>query len=186
MLDFSAVSSGQRRIADLAGDVALNDLTAATDAQIDTLVNLIRDLSDAQVVFVAADPEAEGGVGWNVAHLIAHVTASSEESAAVSSILARGIALEFEPRLRSEVDWTTLTTTMACVQRLEESRRIRQGYLSAWPDQPRLDTQRTLPAGFAERVGPMNAPAAVLLGLVHEAGQFAQLREIIAQAQAAS
>jgi hypothetical protein len=185
MLDFSAVSSGQRKIADLAADVTLHDLTAATDAHIDALVAMIRDLSDAQVVFVASDPEAEGGVGWNVAHLIAHVTASSEESAAISSILARGIDYPFEPRLRSEVEWTTLTTTAACVQRLEESRRIRQGYLSAWPDQPRLDTLRTLPAGFSERVGPMNAPASVLLGLVHEAGQFAQLREIIAQAQAA-
>jgi hypothetical protein len=117
-----------------------------------------------------------------VAHLIAHVTASSEEGAAVSSILARGIDYPFEPRLRAEADWTTLTTTAACVQRLEESRRIRQGYLSAWPDQPRLDTQRALPAGFAERVGPMNAIGSCLLGLVHEAGQFAQLREIIAQA----
>jgi len=186
MLDFSAVSSGQRRIADLAADITLNDLTAATDAQIDTLVALIHDLNDAQVVFVAADPEAEGGVGWNVAHLVAHVTASSEESAAVGSILARGIDLPFEPRLRSEVDWTTLTTTAACIQRLEESRRIRQSYLSAWPDQPRLDTHRTLPSGFAERVGPMNALAAGLIGLVHEAGQFAQLREIIAQARAAA
>jgi hypothetical protein len=117
--------------------------------------------------------------------LIAHVTASSEESAAISSILARGIDYPFEPRLRVEVDWTTLTTTAACLQRLEESRRFRQGYLSTWPDQPRLDTHRTLPAGFAERVGPMNAIGAYLLGLIHEAGQFAQLREIIRQAQAA-
>ena len=51
--------------------------------------------------------------------------------------------------------------------------------------QPRLDTQRALPAGFAERVGPINAIGSGLLGLVHEAGQFAQLRDIIAQAQAA-
>ena len=58
--------------------------------------------------------------------------------------------------------------------------------LSAWPDQPVLDTHRTLPSGFAEMVGPMNALDAGLLGLVHEAGQFAQLREIIAQAQAAA
>jgi hypothetical protein len=43
-----------------------------------------------------------------------------------------------------------------------------------------------LPAGFAKRVGPMNALAAALMGLVHEAGQFAQLRDIIAQAQAAT
>jgi hypothetical protein len=186
MIDFTAVTSGQQKIADLAANITLDALKAATHAQIDELVAMTRGLSDAQVVFVAADPEAEGGVGWNVAHLIAHVTASSEENAAVSSILARGIDYPFEPRLRAETDWTTLTTTAACLQRLEESRRIRQGYLSAWPDQPRLDTHRALPAGFAERVGPMNAIGACLLGLVHEAGQFAQLHEIIAQAQAAS
>jgi DinB superfamily len=185
MIDFTDVSSGKRKVADLAADVTFDDLKTATNEQIDTMATLIRDLSDAQVVFVSSDPEAEGGVGWNVAHLIAHVTASSEESTAVSSILARGIDYPFEPRLRAEVDWTTLTTAVACRQRLEESRRIRQGYLSAWPDQPRLDTYRALPAGFAERVGPMNAIASVLLGLVHEAGQFAQLGEIIAQAQAA-
>ena len=103
----------------------------------------------------------------------------------MSSILARGIDYPFEPRLRAEVDWTTLTSTAACIQRLEESRRIRQGYLSAWPDQPRLDTHRTLPTAFAERVGPINAHGSALLGLFHEASQFAQLREIIAQAQAA-
>ena len=185
MIDFSPVFSGQRRIGDLSADVTLDDLKAATDAQTDEMLTLIRNLSDAQGVFVASDPEAEGGIGWNVAHLIAHVTASSEENAAVSSILARGIDYPFEPRLRTETDWTTITTTAACVQRLEESRRIRQSYLSAWPDQPHLDTRRTLPEGFAERVGPMNAVGACLLGLVHEAGQFAQLREIIRQAQAA-
>jgi DinB superfamily len=186
MIDYSTVTSGQRKIADLAADITLNDLTTTTNEQIDALISMIGDLSDTQVVFVAADPAAEGGIGWNVAHLVAHVTASSEENAAVSSILARGIDYPFEPRLRSEVDWTTLTTTAACIQRLEESRRMRLGYLSAWPDQPRLDTHRTLPAGFAEMVGPMNALAAALMGLVHEAGQFAQLRDIIAQAQAAT
>lgn len=185
MIDFTPVFSGQRKIGELAADVTLDDLTAATNAQIDEMVSMIRDLSDAQAVFVASDPEAEGGIGWNVAHLIAHVTASSEENAAVSSILARGIDYPFEPRLRAEVDWTSLTSIAACIQRLEESRRMRLGYLSAWPDQPRLDTHRALPASFAEQVGPMNAPAAVLLGLVHEAGQVSQLREIIAQAQAA-
>ena len=186
MIDYTPVTSGQRKIADLAADITLDDLKATTNEQIDTLVTLLRDLSDAQVVFVASDPAAEGGVGWNVAHLIAHVTASSEENAAVSSILARGIDLPFEPRLRAETEWTTLTTTAGCIQRLEESRRMRQGYLSAWPDQPVLDTHRTLPSGFAEMVGPMNALAAALLGLVHEAGQLTQLRQIIAQAQAAA
>lgn len=182
-IDFATGLSGQRKIADLAADVTLDDLKAATDEQIDAMLTLVRDLSDAQVVAVAADPEAEGGVGWNVGHLIAHVTASSEENAAVGSILARGIDYPFEPRLRSEAEWTALTTVASCVQRLEESRRMRQGYLSTWPDQPRLDTFRSLPAAFAERVGPLNAVGAYLLGLVHEWGQFGQLREIITQAR---
>ena len=185
MIDFTAVFNGQRKIADLATDVTLADLKAATDAQIDEMVTLVQELRDTEVVFVAADPAAEAGIGWNVAHLIAHVTASSEENTAVSSILARGIDYPFEPRLRYETDWTILTTTAGCRQRLEESRRIRQAYLNAWPDQPNLDTHRTLPPAFAERVGRLNAMGACLLGLVHEAGQFAQLRDIIAQAKAA-
>ena len=185
MIDYTHVTSGQQRISDLAADISLDDLKTTTNEQIDALVTMIRDLSDAQIVFVASDPAAEGGVGWNVAHLIAHVTASSEENAAVSSILARGIDYPFEPRLRTETEWTMLTTTAGCIQRLEESRRLRQSYLSAWPDQPVLDTHRTLPTGFAEMVGPMNALAAALLGLVHEQGQFTQLREIIEQTQAA-
>src|SRR4051812_3142765 len=108
VIDFSSVARGERRISDLAPDVTLGDLKAASDAQIDEMLDLIRNLSDAQAVFVASDPEAEGGIGWNIAHLIAHVTASSEENAAVSSILARGIDYPFEPRLRFETDWTTL------------------------------------------------------------------------------
>ena len=185
MINFSGVFSGQRKIADLAANVTLADLQAATDAQINTMVGLIQPLSDAQVVFVATDPQAEGNIGWNVAHLVAHVTASSEENTAISSILARGIDYPFEPRLRYETDWTTMTTTASCLQRLEESRRIRQAYLNAWPDHAHLDTHRTLPPAFAERVGQLNAIGACLLGLVHEAGQLGQLRDIIDQAQAA-
>jgi len=186
MIDFTTVNTGQQKVADLATDVSLANLKAATNVQIDAMLSLIRDLSDAQVVFVASDPQAEGGIGWNVAHLVAHVTATSEESVAVSSILARGLDYPFEPRLRVEVDWTTLTTAAACIQRLEESRRIRQGYLSAWPDQPRLDTYRELPEMLTARVGRLNANGSVLLGLMHEATQFAQLQEIIAQAQRAT
>lgn len=185
MIDFTSVFNGQRKIAEMATDVTLADLKAATDGQIDEMTAQIRDLSDAQILFVATDPQAEGGIGWNVGHLIAHVTASSEENAAISSILARGINYPFEPRLRYETEWTTLTTTAGCLQRLEESRRMRQSYLNAWPDQPHLDTHRTLPLAFAERVGQLNAIGACLLGLVHEAGQLAQLRDIIGQAKAA-
>lgn len=184
MIDFTAVSRRQKRMSDLAAEVTLEDLKAATEVQIAEMEALIRDLNDAQVVFVATDPEAEGGIGWNAAHLIAHVTASSEEGAALSSILARGIAYPVEPRLRVEMDWTKLTSAAACIERLAESRRIRQSYLSAWPDSPCFDTHLVLPAWFAERVGPLNAIGAYLLGLAHEAGQFDQLREILRQARA--
>ena len=61
MIDFCSVFNGQRKIADLAADLTLDDLKAATDAQIDEMLALVRDLSDAQVVAVAEDPEAEGG-----------------------------------------------------------------------------------------------------------------------------
>ena len=167
MINYTAVFNGQRRIGDLASDVTLDDLQIATNTQIAEMANWVRDSSDAQVVFVASDSTAEGGVGWNVAHLIAHVTASSEEGAAVSSILARGIDYPFEPRLRVEVDWTTLTTTAACLQRLEESRRIRQGYLervagSAAPRTPTVPCRQDLP----ERVGPIDANRGVPLGIV--------------------
>jgi hypothetical protein len=72
MIDYTPVTSGQQKIADLAADISLDDLKTTTNEQIDSLVMLLRDLSDAQIVFVASDPQAEGGVGWNVAHLIAH------------------------------------------------------------------------------------------------------------------
>lgn len=183
-IDFTPVYSGQRKVSELADGVTLEDLKAATDEQIDEMLSLISDLSDAQTAALANDPAAEGGIGWNVGHLIAHATASSEENAAVSSILARGIDYPFEPRLRWETDWTTLTTTAACVQRLEESRRMRHGYLSAWPDTPKLDTFRSLPEAFAARVGPLNAYGSYLLGLLHEAGHFAQLRDIVGQVRA--
>ena len=184
-IDFAAGLSGGRKIADLAPDVTLDDLKAQTDEQIDEMAAMIRDLSDAQIAAIASDPEAEGGIGWNVGHLIAHVTASSEENATVSSILARGIAYAFEPRLRAETDWTELHTLASCLQRLEESRRMRQSYLSAWPDAPALDLYRQLPPAFEEQVGRLNAIGTYLLGLVHEWGQFAQLRAIIAQAKTA-
>ena len=186
MIDFTPVSTGRLKLSELANDVNPADLRAATNAQIDTMLALIGDLNDAQVTFVAADAEAPEGIGWNVGHLLAHVTATSEESAAVSSVLARGIAYPLEPRLRAEVDWPTLTTTAACIGRLEESRRMRLGYLSAWPDAPRLDTYRTLPESFAAMVGPMNAVGSYLLGLLHEANQLPQLREIVAQARKAA
>lgn len=186
MIDFSAIRAGEQTFADLAGSLTVQDLKTATNEQIDDMIGQIEPLNDDQIVFVVSDPEAEGGIGWNVAHLVAHVTASSEENAAVGSVLARGIAYPWEPRLRTETDWNMITTRAACLQRLEESRRMRLAFLDTWPDQPDLASLRTLPEAFSRRVGPLNAVGTMLLGLSHESGQFAQLRDIIAQAKAAT
>jgi hypothetical protein len=114
------------------------------------------------------------------------VTASSEEWAAYSSILARGIVYPAEPRLRCETPWREITTKAQCVQRLQESRRIRLGYLDAWPDAPRLDVLRELSPRFVERFGELNAPACFLFGLKHEVEHLPQMAEAARQARAAN
>ncbi len=174
----------------LAQRFGVDDLKAATHASIDLMLDLIRDLDDADVTFnpvdeKAHDPYAKDGeayIGWNLAHLIVHVTASSEEWAIYSAILARGIAYPAEPRLRSETPWESVRTRAQCVQRLEESRRMRVSCLDAWPDTPNLETLRELSERFTERMGIVNAPTAYLFGLAHEADHYDQMREVRAQA----
>ncbi|MBZ0286053.1 MAG: DinB family protein, partial [Anaerolineae bacterium] len=147
-----------------------HDLKAVTNKSLDTILDIIRDLTDADVIFDPIDPEAndphakpgEEKIGWSIAHLVAHVTASSEEWATYSSILARGIRYTPEPRLRYETDWRDITTKAQCVQRIEESRRMRLAYLETWPDRPQLDVYRELSPRFAEKAGEMNAQAAFL------------------------
>ncbi len=113
------------------------------------------------------------------------MTASSEENATFSSILARGIPYPKEPRLRYETNWHTVTTKAQCIQRLEESRRIRLAYLDTWPDEPNLDVYRELSERAVEKLGYLNAPATFLSGLKHEWGHFDQFREVARQAQIA-
>lgn len=191
--DFSPVNEGKMNILEFSKKLTAADLKAATNASIDTMLEIVRPLNDEQVAFLpidplADDPHAKPGeekIGWSVAHLVVHVTASSEEWATYSSILARGLTYPAEPRLRYETEWTTVTTTAQCIQRLEESRRIRLGYLNAWPDHPNLDNQRTMSDNFVAKFGPMNAAACLLFGLKHEMGHFAQFRDAALQAQQA-
>ena len=74
--------------------------------------------------------------------MIAHVTASSEEGAAFSSLTARGIPASERPRY--ETPWRDITTVEQVIQRLEESRRMRHAYLDTWPDNPHLDVYREI------------------------------------------
>lgn len=193
-ISFAPVNSGSMKLLAFAARFSVDNLRAATNASVDAMLDLIAPLSDADVVFEPHDPDAhdpfavagEEHIGWNIAHLIAHVTASSEEWAAYSSILARGIVYPAEPRLRYETPWKDITTKDQCVQRLEESRRIRLACLDAWPDAPRLDVLRELSPRFVERFGQMNAPACFLFGLRHEVEHLPQLIEAARQARAAS
>ncbi len=182
VIDFTPIDNNTIKMVEFSQKFAVADLEAATKESIEIIYDLIQDLNDEQAVLIAKDAAAGDQEGWNIAHLLVHATASAEEAAAVSSILARGILYPFEPRLRYEMDWQIVTTADQCRQRVKESERIRLGYLSAWPDTPQLNNFRGLPEPMIERFGQLNATASYLLGLWHEQRHFDQLREIVRQA----
>lgn len=190
LIDFAPINSEEMKMLAFSERFSAADLRAATHASVDLLLELLAGLDDADVTFDPIDPDAHDGaavegeetIGWSLAHLVAHVTASSEEWALYSSVLARGMNYPPEPRLRYETPWRDITTHAQCLQRLEESRRMRSGYLDTWPDVPFLDTRRELSPRFLERFGEINAVAAFLFGLSHEAGHYDQFREVRRQA----
>jgi hypothetical protein len=190
LIDFSLVERGDVKMLEFSQQFSLADMKAATNASIDTILDIIKDMSDDQMTFLPFDPDAddphavegEEKIGWSLAHLVVHVTATSEEGAAFSSILARGIPYPKEPRLRYETNWHTVTSKAQAIQRLEESRRIRLAYIDTWPDTPFLDTFREMSEKAIEKVGYLNGPASFLSSLKHEWGHFAQFREVRRQA----
>ena len=185
-IDFKPVTEGQMKLREYADQFSLEALRQATNDSIDFLLSLIANMNDADIVFVPEDPDAndahaapgEENIAWGMGHLIAHVTASSEEWAAYSSLLARGVAYGVDPRLRYETPWREIDTQAKAVQRLEESRRIRLSYLDTWPDEPDLALTRELSPRFIERNGEMNASACFLFGFRHEVSHYDQLREV--------
>lgn len=193
LIDFSPVFQNKLQLSAFAQPFTTADLIAATHASIDLLRSFIDALTDAHMVFDPVDPladdpyakEGEERIGWSLAHLVVHVTASAEESAAIASILARGIPYGKEPRLRYETEWHTVTTHAQAVQRIEESRRIRLGYLAAWPDQPHYETQQIISERAHALWGDIDAKARYLLGLYHEWQHYDQFRDVRAQALAA-
>lgn len=193
MIDFSGIDNKTQVIYDLAQAYTVEDLRRVTNESIDFMLNILRDLTDADVTFDPLDPKAddpyakegEEKIGWSLAHLVVHVTATSEEWAAYSPILARGIPYGADPRLRYETEWTAVTTHTQCIQRLEESRRMRLGALDMWPDAPNLELKRQLSPRYVELFGEMNAPALFLFGLYHEVGHRAQFEDVRQQAMAA-
>ena len=110
-------------------------------------------LAEANDTF-AAKPE-EVGLSWTLGHVVVHTAASSEESAALALVLARGLAVE--GRSRYKVPWERALTVAFIRHRIEESRRMRLAMLAAWPDEPHFDNF------YAPYEGrrPMNSPGPV-------------------------
>ncbi len=193
MIDFSPMRDGDTTYIEFAERESVDaaSLRDYSDESIDFLLGLLGGMTDADIVFDpedsgADDPfavEGEENIGWNFGHLIAHVTASAEEGAALSSLLARGIAASERPRY--ETPWRDVTTVAQVRQRLEESRRMRNAYLETWPYTPLLGVNRVVSERFVARFGEMNAPAAFLFGLSHEVGHCDQIEEVKRQALAA-
>jgi hypothetical protein len=166
--------------------VTADDLRRLTNEVLDMVRNMLRRCVDADVTFVPSDPMAhdaaavsddETEIAWTLGHIIVHMTASSEESAALAAELARGVA--YHGRSRSETPWATMTTVAQCWARLEESRRMRLASLSMWPDVPDLANTYS-PWEGARELGPITR---FLGGLRHDANHLDQLRDVIGQAR---
>ncbi len=185
MLDFTPVWNKETSFADLAANLTIDDLRQLTNNMIDTMLDLIADCTDKNVIFVPNDPDAndtyadegtDAELAWTLGHVIVHATATSEESAATAAELARGV--EYHGRSRSETPWQTVTTIAQCRQRLEESRRMRLSSLEMWPDASHLDNIHE-PYPFT---GEVNAVGFFILGLSHDDSHLQQIGEIVRQA----
>ncbi len=189
MIDFTPLRRREKTLVELAAGLELGDLRRLTDEMIDAQLALIAGAVDEDVVFQPQDPDAKDdfassaedvNLPWTLGHVIVHVTASSEEAAAIAAALARGVTVS--ERSRYETPWQTVSSVTQLRQRLEESRRIRQAYLSAWPDQPHSDAFYTPSYPNAR---PRSAVPHFLGGLAHDDAHLAQIAEILRQARAA-
>ena len=190
MLDFTPVRSKELTMSQLVEGFTTADLGRLTNEMIDAMQGMIAESTDADVVFEPADPGAddpsaattdETNMPWTLGHLIVHVTASSEEAAAIAAELARGVPHR-GGRSRSEVFWETVKTIAQCRHRLEESRRMRLSSLDMWPDQPDLSNSY-LPSW--EGATPSNAVSRFVSGLSHDDAHLAQIADVAGQATAA-
>ena len=101
-LDFEAVTSGRKSMPEQFASVQFDDLQDLTRELYDRLDALAAGLTDEQVTFVALDPAQNNEPGWNLAHIILHITASAEEGMALGSTLARGVEVTGRSRHEPE------------------------------------------------------------------------------------
>ncbi len=186
MLKFQAVRDRTITFDDLIANLSKADLVKLTNEMMDTILDLIKDCTDEDIVFVPDDPNAHDPfaedekdveLAWTLGHIIVHINASTEESAALASELARGV--DFHGRSRSEVPWESVTTIGNCIQRIGESRRICLASLDMWPDSPHLENfYQTRPESPR-----LNAIGRYVYGLSHADSHLEQIKEIVRQAK---
>ena len=178
-IDLGAARDRSRVLPDQTAGITPVDLRAMTGETYDRLEADLAGAGDAEVVFVATDPAEDGAPGWNLAHVVVHLTAGLEENAAQRCTLARGAEITGRPRY--ETSWEAVTTAGQLRQRLAESRRMPHAFFDAWPDEPHL-------ANIHDHLflGPIDAVSYHALGLVHARSHLEQIAEIRRQAAAAS
>lgn len=188
MLDFTPVNNKESTMQDLVSGLNVEELQRLTNEMIDTMLRLIEDLEEDDVVFVPIDPdaydaaaatEADVELAWTLGHVIVHTTASSEEAGAIAAELARGVPHR-GGRSRSELPWGSVTSISQCIRRLEESRRMRLASLDMWPDDPDLGNE--LESRSGKRA---NAVYRFVAGLRHDDSHLEQISKIAEQARAA-
>ncbi len=189
MLDFTPVRQRTQTLSQLCENLTLRDLHRLTGEMVDAMLETIAGADDDAVTFQPVDPaasdpyaadKAEADLPWTLGHVVAHTTASAEESAFLAAELARGVPNH--GRSRAETPWRTMTTVQGCRDRLEESRRMRLASLQLWPDRPCMDLSYEPWPG----AGPFNAVTRFVAGLWHDSDHLGQLREIARQASATS
>jgi DinB superfamily len=186
MIDFGPYRRREVSLQELADPLTRDDLAGLTREMCALQLSLIEDAEDQDVVFVPEDTEANDtyaarpedvGLSWTLGHVIVHATASSEESAALALVLARGLPVV--GRSRFEVPWELARTAAFIRHRIGESQRMRLSMLAAWPDEPHLDNAYS---PFEGRP-PMNAKGRFLGGLAHDDSHVDQIRKIMVQAR---
>jgi len=187
-IDFTAVREGHTSYQDATRDLTPADVRPLTEQIFDAVAGIVAGATDADVVFQPVDPAAhdanaapgtDADSGWTLGHVIVHLTAGLEETAALGVTLARGV--EVEGRSRYETSWETIKTARQVHDRLTESRRMCLAFRDAWPDRPHLDVTRVAIPQF----GPLDAVRQATMGIFHADSHLDQLRDIMGQAHVA-
>lgn len=186
MIDFTPIREKEMTWEAFAKQFSKQDLVKQTHEITDTVLKLIANCTDEDVVFQpvdedAHDPYAENpkdeDLAWNLGHVVVHITASSEESAFMAAELARGVKVE-PRRSRWEVPWEEVTSIEHCLRYLEESRRMLLASLEMWPDEPHLENY------YESSMGTKVTPVLrFLYGQSHADSHLGQVESIVKQAK---